>query len=78
MAVLDSNADVFVVMLGSNDGKSGAWDPNAFVNDYIGFCKNMVSLPQKPKVYLAAPPPFYSQFAPPASVDGLNATVINE
>lgn len=74
-AVLTSNASVFVVMLGSNDAKSGMWSPYDFFNDYLELCKVLKSQPQEPKVFLVAPPPFYPQFG---NKDKIMPEVVNE
>lgn len=42
-AVLTSNASVYVVMLGSNDAKSGMWSPYDFFNDYLELCNLLKS-----------------------------------
>ena len=58
-AVGNSSADVYVVMLGSNDAKKGRWNPYDFYNDYFELCVTLKNQTQKPDVYLLGPPPFY-------------------
>ena len=65
-----SNADAFVIGLGTNDAKHYNWNLNEFERDY----RDMVAVFQglDAEVYLVVPPPLYEDGA-----YDMNATVIN-
>jgi len=79
-------ADIYTVMLGTNDAKAGYWLPCAapyldtctwyndanFSADLLSMVAILKAQPQKPKVYLLSPPPVYS------SGWGINQTVVNK
>jgi len=60
---LNSEADIVVMMLGTNDSKIFQWNRKQYHNDYIEMVKNMKNLPSKPEIYLMVPPPLYQDGA---------------
>jgi acyl-CoA thioesterase I len=62
---LDSNPDIVIFMLGTNDSWYWNWDWseetsfNAFQKDYIEMVQEFIDLPSKPQVYVMVPPPIY-------------------
>jgi lysophospholipase L1-like esterase len=73
-AVLNSSADVIVLMLGTNDAKANRWQMSSsvFPSDYADMLASFKSMPSKPKVFVMVPPPLYRD-----GVYGMNQTVIN-
>jgi lysophospholipase L1-like esterase len=65
------DADIVVVMLGTNDTKVETWKEhqNEFVADYTQLISSFQRLPSKPKVYIALSPPIYK----PESGSGFSA-----
>ncbi|KAJ8611377.1 hypothetical protein CTAYLR_006489 [Chrysophaeum taylorii] len=55
---LQSNADVFVVQLGTNDAKLSLWDEGSFRADLRYLVAQFATLAQAPMVVLCAPPPY--------------------
>jgi acyl-CoA thioesterase-1 len=82
--VLASNADIIIIMLGTNDAKdrSNGGPPNwendgrtgqeQYVVDYKFFVDTFKQFSSKPTIYTAIPPPLYIP-----RVFGMNQTVIN-
>mmetsp|Transcript_2937 Transcript_2937/g.5598 ORF Transcript_2937/g.5598 Transcript_2937/m.5598 type:complete len:252 (+) Transcript_2937:4-759(+) len=73
-AALDSNPDIVVLMLGTNDAKYYNWGPHSseYPIDYLDMVSVFQSLPSRPQVFTMIPPPLYK--------DGqydMNQTVIN-
>lgn len=72
--VLNSSADVIVLMLGTNDAKADRWQTYGkfFADDYSDMVASFQQMKSKPRVFLMVPPPLY--------VNGcyqMNATVTN-
>eukprot|EP01052_Picozoa_sp_SAG31_P045702 SAG31_NODE_8455_length_1447_cov_2.009644_2_plen_235_part_00 len=72
--VLNSSANIIVLMLGTNDAKTDRWRTfgRVFPSDYKDMIGNFQAMASKPKIYLMVPPPLY--------VNGcyeMNATVTN-
>jgi len=73
-AVLHSDPDIVVLMLGTNDAKYYNWGPHSseYPADYLDMINVFKSLPSRPQVHIMIPPPLYK--------DGqydMNQTVIN-
>jgi lysophospholipase L1-like esterase len=75
-----SNADVVVLMLGTNDAvnATGFWDPTPpeygrFVPDYLAMIRMFQGMPSRPKILLAIPPPLFTD----GVYGGHMASVIN-
>ena len=63
-ASLNSNPDVIVIMLGTNDAKPYNWANKArFVSDYTALIQSYKNLPSAPIVYICYPPPVYDVVA---------------
>lgn len=73
-AVLNSSADVIVLMLGTNDAKVDRWQKSssAFSSDYAAMIASFKRMPSHPEVLIMVPPPLYSD-----GVYGMNQSVIN-
>ena len=56
---LASDADVILVMLGSNDAKvsCGTLDAAAFQAEYLSLIESLVAMPRSPRVIVMSPPP---------------------
>jgi lysophospholipase L1-like esterase len=73
-AVLNSSADVIVLMLGTNDAKADRWQNSAsqFSRDYASMLASFRRMPSHPQLLIMVPPPLYRD-----GVYGMNQTVIN-
>ena len=56
---LNSEADIIVMMLGTNDSKKYQWNRRQFHKDYIEMATNFKNIPSKPELYIMIPPPLY-------------------
>ena len=84
-AVMKSNADIIVIMLGTNDAKDTGnhgpanWENDGhtgvvpFTNSFHSMIDEFKAFASKPVIYSAIPPPLYKD-----SVYGMNQTVIND
>ena len=57
---LASDADVVLLMLGTNDanvGAYGSWDTAAFRAQYVSLVEAFVAMPRSPRVVIMSPPP---------------------
>jgi len=72
---LESKPDIVVLMLGTNDAKTGNWHApliSEFPVDYKAMIDAFKNVSSDPKIYLMVPPPLYQDGA-----YGMNQTVIN-
>lgn len=53
---LESNADIVIIMLGTNDSKPRNWNEATYKKDYIAAIKRYQNMPSHPKVYIMIPP----------------------
>lgn len=54
------NADIVIIMFGTNDSKPANWKgTGAFIKDYSSLIQSYMSLESAPSVYLLAPPPAF-------------------
>ena len=60
---LDSEADIILLMLGTNDSKYFQWNQTEFVTDYLEMATNFKNLDSSPDLYLMVPPPLYKDNA---------------
>ena len=67
-------AEVYIIMLGTNDAKPFNWNEARFADQYRSFVKSYVGLAQHPKVVLMTPP---SCFADASGVVGYNIDPVN-
>ena len=56
---LESNADIVVLMLGTNDAFNQYWDETKFIEDYLEMSRSFLNMPSKPELYIMVPPPLY-------------------
>lgn len=56
---LNSNPDIILFMLGTNDAQKLVWDTQLFEHEYPLAIEQYVKLPSEPKVYLMTPPRSY-------------------
>jgi len=52
--------NIVVIMLGTNDSKSGNWDATKFNTDYRALIADYWNLPTQPEVYVCLIPPVYT------------------
>lgn len=56
---LAEDADVYIIMLGSNDSKPQFWNKEQFVTEYTDFISSYLELECAPTVYVMIPPRIY-------------------
>ena len=56
---LDSNADIFIFMLGTNDAKHFNWNQDSFCKDWLQMVRDLGNIPSQPTVFVMIPPPIY-------------------
>ena len=71
-ASLQSDADIVIIMIGSNDSRAAYWNKEQFIKEYRDFVKCYIKLPSQPDVFIVAPPHV------PTSRFGLNNEVIRD
>ena len=80
---MKSNADVYIVMIGTNDDRKNPFHPEGwkdrlilwndtksidkFVNTYVDLGNQIKALPQKPQVFIVLPPPLAERCYKPES-----------
>ena len=69
---LESDADIVIIMIGSNDSRAAYWNKEQFIKEYRDFVKCYIKLPSQPDVFIVAPPHV------PTSRFGLNNEVIRD
>ena len=57
---LKSNADIVILMLGTNDSKISQWNEEDFRRDYLEMSRNFLAMESKPSLYIMIPPPLYA------------------
>ncbi len=67
---LDSEADIVIIMIGSNDSRAPYWNRERFIREYKEMAERYVDLSSQPDVYLVIPP-----FVP-TSRFGLNNQIV--
>ncbi|BDD41006.1 GDSL-type esterase/lipase family protein [Streptococcus ruminantium] len=70
--LLDNDADIIIVMIGSNDSRAPYWNRERFQREYREMAERYMKLPSQPDVYLVVPP-----FVP-TSRFGLNNRIIED
>lgn len=53
---LQSGADIVLIMLGTNDSKSGNWDAGKYQEEYVQFVQAYLNMESSPEVYVMIPP----------------------
>ncbi len=69
---LKSEADIVIIMIGSNDSRAAYWNRERFSSEYRQLVERYMNLPSQPDVYVVVPPYV------PTSRFGLNNTIIKE
>ena len=69
---LESDADIVIIMIGSNDSRAAYWNKEQFIKEYLDFVKGYIKLHSQPDVFIVAPPYV------PTSRFGLNNEVIRD
>ena len=69
---LESDADIVIIMIGSNDSRAAYWNKEQFIKEYRDLVKGYIKLPSQPEVFILAPPYV------PTSRFGLNNEVIRD
>ena len=74
-ALLNSSADVIVLMLGTNDARSDRWQAFGaqFQSDYTDMLASFEHMDSNPTIHVMVPPPLYEN----GVYQGMNQTVIN-
>lgn len=65
---LNCDAEIYIVMLGTNDSKPYNWNSLRYETELADFLQTYIDLPQKPKVYVMLQP---NAFPDPKRKDGL-------
>lgn len=58
---LSSPADVYIIMLGTNDAKEQYWDPDRFRTEYVQLIEEYRSLNERALFYLMLPPTVFAE-----------------
>lgn len=69
---LESEADLVIIMIGSNDTRTSYWNPERFASEYRQMVESYCSLLSQPDIILVVPPYI------PTSRFGLNNQVLEE
>lgn len=56
---LTQDADVVILMLGSNDSKPDFWDAERYEEEYIAFIRQYQNMESQPMVYIMVPPAIF-------------------
>lgn len=67
---LESDADIVIIMIGSNDSRAPYWNKERFIKEYSELVDRYLQMPSQPDVYLLVPPYV------PTSRFGLNNDII--
>lgn len=67
---LESEADIVIIMIGSNDSRSPYWNKERFIKEYGEMVDRYLKMPSQPDVYLLVPPYV------PTSRFGLNNDIV--
>lgn len=69
---LESEADIVIIMLGTNDSRAAYWHAQRFTEEYRAMVRRYQALPSQPDIYLVVPP------CVPTSRFGLTNQVIEQ
>lgn len=72
---LEEDADIVIIMLGTNDSKKKNWNAEKYEEEYIKFVKNYQNMESAPKVYIMMPPAVFAEVKGEGDCDD---TVIRE
>ena len=56
---MQSDPNIVLFLLGTNDAKSHNWNQDRFIKDYTEMVQTYLDLKSKPDVYVMIPPPLY-------------------
>ena len=70
---LNSDPNIVIILLGTNDAKESNWNENLFIHDYKLLIQSFQSLSTNPKIYICTTPPAYSN-----GLFGIQQKIINE
>jgi hypothetical protein len=56
---LNSEPDVVVLQLGTNDSKAKNWNLQQYIADYIDMVTTFMKLKSRPEIFIMIPPPLY-------------------
>ncbi len=71
-ASLQSDADIVIIMIGSNDSRAAYWNKEQFIKEYRAFAEAYLQMASQPEVFLVAPPHV------PTSRFGLNNDIVRD
>lgn len=74
-ASLEQDADMIIIMLGSNDSKLEYWNAEQYKAEYIDFIKAYQNMNGRPEVYIMLPPAIFKE---PENDGDCNNTVLSE
>ena len=69
---LESDADIVIIMIGSNDSRAAYWNKEQFIKEYRAFAEAYLQMASQPEVFLVAPPHV------PTSRFGLNNDIVRD
>ncbi|HFU4024540.1 TPA: GDSL-type esterase/lipase family protein [Streptococcus suis] len=69
---LESEADIVIIMIGSNDSRAPYWNRERFASEYRQLVERYMNLPSQPDVYVVVPPYV------PTSRFGIDNSIIKE
>lgn len=55
------DADIVIIMLGTNDSKAKFWDKENYTEEYREFIKGYMDMESSPEVYIMVPPRVYAE-----------------
>ena len=73
---LEQDADIVIIMLGTNDSKPDNWNAEKYEEEYIEFVKSYQNMSSSPKVYVMLPPCIFSK--PESTGDCNNEILVGE
>ena len=56
---LNSDADIVIMMFGTNDAKTYQWNQTEYEQDFLEMATNFKNLDSKPDLFVMIPPPLY-------------------
>ena len=74
---LERAANVYLLMLGTNDSKARNWDPEAFPREWEQFARSYLTLPNRPTVIGMLPPRAFSVNGEPVAYS-VDAAVLRD
>ena len=72
---LAEDAEIIIIMLGTNDSKPDNWNASLYETEYVTFVQNYQNMTSNPDVYIMLPP---RVFAEPENTGDCNNTLLTE